>query len=256
MKRSALKSCLLVLLVAVPLFAAKFWDTKEFTAWSDQECKELLSKSPWAYSNAFGDLPPMMPAQSSAPNFPDSGGGVQRGSTQPSFGESSNTIMFEFRLLAARPIRMALGRLQLLQKPDDAAVREQVLANVNAPPVKDIVIQISYRTIPPGSASVHDIHSYFIHATLATFNTTTYLDGGKRGNIAITNFLAPGESRSFPVLVFPRLDASGEPIFTGNEKSITLRSEFTPEIRGKKQKYSIFVKMNPKDMRFKDEFAM
>ncbi len=257
MRPSALKRVFLVLLgVAVPLYAAKFWETKEFGSWSEKECKELLSKSPWAYSNAFGDLPPLMNAQGSSQNFPEGGLAAQRASTQPSFGESSNTILFEFRLLAARPVRMAFGQLQLLAKPGDAAVREQVLANVNEPSVKDIVIQVSYRTIPTGSASVHDIHSYFLHATLADFRTTTYLEGGKRNNISLTNFLAPDQSRSNPVFVFPRFDSSGEPMFTGAEKSITLRSEFTPEIRGRKQKYNIFVKMNPKDMRFKDEFTM
>ena len=75
---------------------------------------------------------------------------------------------------------MASGQLQLLAKPGDAAVREQVLANVNEPSVKDIVIQVSYRTIPTGSASVHDIHSYFLHATLADFRTTTYLEGAQK----------------------------------------------------------------------------
>jgi hypothetical protein len=151
---------------------------------------------------------------------------------------------------------MAFGRLQLLQSPEDSSVRQQVMANIAAPQVKDIVVQISYRTVPPGSSSAHDIHSFFLHANLATFNTNTYLEGGNRKDIALTAYLPPNPNRSNPAFAFPRFDSSGAPMFTGDEKSITMRSEFTPEIRGRKQKYNIFVRMKPKDMRFKGAFAL
>jgi hypothetical protein len=48
---------------------------------------------------------------------------------------------------------------------------------------------------------------------------------------------------------------AGQPIFTGEEKSITFRSEFNPQTRGNKKKYNILVKMKPQDMRFRNRFA-
>ena len=256
MKLRALKiAAPVVLLAAVSLFAADFWETKEFTQWTEKECRELLTKSPWAFSNAFGDLPPMMVGENQ--NMPDVRTGGLRGQGQPTtFGESQNTIVFEFRLLAAQPIRMALGQLQMLRSPEDRAVEQQVRANIEAPTVKDIVVQISYRTVPTGSSSVHDIHSFFLHANLATFTTNTYLEGGSRKNIALTGYLPPDANRSNPAFLFPRFDDAGAPMFTGAEKSLTMRSEFTPEIRGRRQKYNIFVRMKPKDMHFKGALAL
>jgi len=50
LSRSSKFALVCALLISVPLFAAKFWEKKEFTSWTEQECTELLKKSPWAYS--------------------------------------------------------------------------------------------------------------------------------------------------------------------------------------------------------------
>jgi len=34
-------------------------ETKDFTTWSEKECNEIITKSPWAYSNSFGEVPPI-----------------------------------------------------------------------------------------------------------------------------------------------------------------------------------------------------
>lgn len=238
----------LALLIAVPLFAAKFWETKDFTTWTDKECSEVLSKSPWAYSNSFGEVPPIG----------DQTAGIDRRTTgmpDPSFGEAESTQVFEFRLLTAKPIRMALARMQLLQKPSDPALMDQVMKYVNTAPEKEIVIQISYRTIPTGSSAVQDIHRYFLGTNLADFRSTTSLASDKSGVVPIAAYLPPGPNRSFPAFVFPRLKDSGEPNFTVETKQITFRSEFTPLVGTKRMKYDIFVKMNTKQMVFKEELT-
>jgi len=239
---------ILALLIAVPLFAAKFWETKEFTGWSQKECNEILTKSPWAYSNSFGEVPPIG----------DQTAGTDRrtsGMPDPTFGEAESTQVFEFRLLTAKPIRMALARMQLLQKPNDPALMDQVMKYVNASSAKEIVIQVSYRTVPTGSSAVQDIHRYFLGANLADFRTYTSLASDKSGVIPIAAYLAPGTDRSLPAFVFPRLNDSGEPNFTAATKQITFRSEFTPMVGTKRMKYDIFVKMNTKQMIYKEELT-
>ena len=238
----------LALLIAVPLFAAKFWETKDFTTWSEKECNEIITKSPWAYSNSFGEVPPI--GQQTA--------GIDdrsRGLGDPNFGEAESTQVFEFRLMTAKPVRMAFARMQLLQKPNDPALMEQVMKYVNAPPEKEIVIQISYRTIPTGSSAVQDIHRYFLGATLADFRTSTSLASDKSGIVPIAAYLPPAPNRSLPAFVFPRLKESGEPNFTTETKQITFRSEFSPLVGARKMKYDIFVKMNTKQMIFKEELT-
>jgi hypothetical protein len=239
--KSTVIFCLAGALLALPAFAAKFWETKEFTQWTENECMELLRKSPWASTNVFGNQPPI---------------GIQLGSNPPGgFGESQSSHIFEVRALSALPIRLAFAQLELLKRPNDPAFREQMLKMANMDPGKEIAIQLSYRVIPSGSSAVMDIHSFFLHATLADFLNTTYLIADKTGNIHPSRYLAPNEQRPNPMFLFPRFKEQGEPLFTGAEKSITFRSEFSPELQGNKRKYNIFVKLNPKDMRFKEAFA-
>jgi hypothetical protein len=236
-------------LTAVPLFAAKFWEEKDYTSWSDKDCREMLTKSPWAYTNSFGEVPPIGSQT----------GGIDsrsQGTGAPTWGEAESTQVFEFRFLTAKPIRMALARLQLLQRPGNAALLEEVKKYVDAPPEKDIVIQVTYRTFPPGSSAVHDIHSYFIGANLADFRTTTYLASDKAGMISLAAYLGPAPNRSNPSFVFPRLNDKGEPLFTGDEKSISFRSTLQPTVGGLRKKYDIFFKMNPKQMKFQNQFTL
>ena len=238
----------LALLIAVPLFAAKFWETKDFTTWSEKECNEIITKSPWAYSNSFGEVPPI--GQQTA--------GIEersRGLGDPNFGEAESTQVFEFRLMTAKPVRMAFARMQLLQKPNDPALMEQVMKYVNTAPEKEIVIQISYRSVPTGSSAVQDIHRYFLGANLADFRASTSLASDKSGIVPIAAYLPPAPNRSLPAFVFPRLKESGEPNFTVETKQITFRSEFTPLVGARKMKYDIFVKMNTKQMIFKEELT-
>ncbi len=241
-----------ILMLAIPVFAAKFWESKEYTSWSEKECKDLLMKSPWAQSNGFGAVPGT--GSGYTYDAADSAAGANA-SAPTSLGERESTNFFDFRVLTAKPIRMALAQLQLLQRPNDAALKEQAAKMLGDQIGNEIVIQVSYRSVPPGSSAVHDIHSYFLRSTLADFRTSTSLASDKSGIVPISNYRAPSERQSNPEFVFPRLNEKGAPNFDGTEKSITLRSEFTPSFSGRRQKYSIFIKFNTKDMKFKDQFA-
>jgi hypothetical protein len=242
-------------LISVPLFAAKFWEKKEFTSWTEQECTELLKKSPWAYSVGIGNVGPAVlkspmanqgdPTPRKTPTDPSQ-------ITSATYGERESTQIFDFNILTAKPILAARVQLQVLRNP---ALKEQAKQVVMAKPSDQIIIQFTYRTEPPGSASVHDIHSYFLHATLADFRTNTYLSSDKVDLLHVKDYLAPNDKRPNPAFVFPRFNEKGEPYFSGKENSISFRSQFSPEVRGTTQKYDIFIKMNTKDMWFQKEFA-
>ena len=251
-KHSLLKLSL-ALLVAMPLFAGKFWEDKEFTAWTDKECKEMLTKSPWAYSNVFGEGPG--PILNSDPSVGADATGPRPALRTDSFTSDVN-IFFEFRLMTAKPIRMAMARLQLLQRPNDPTALGQAMNFVNTPPGNRIAFQLSYRTAPTGSSALHDIHSYFLAATIAEFRTTTYLIPAKGDPVSVEEYLSPGPNRSSPTFVFPRMDAKEQPLFGPEDKSVSLRSRFTPTIGGKPKKYDIYIKMNPKQMMFQKQLAM
>jgi len=221
-------------LIVIPLLAADFWEKKEFTEWSEKDCYKLLRKSPWAFSNSFRNTDNL-------------------GSTETGTRETGEII--EFRLLTAKPVRMALGRLQLLSKPNDAAVQEQIMGYINSPPGEQVLVQIGYRNLVGTSPYIQNLAAFFARANLSTFINDTSLSASDNVHVPISDYLPVSNERPNPVFVFPRLAEDGTPHFTGKEKSISLRSVFeTGQIASKK--YKIFVKMKPKDMMFQGQFEM
>jgi hypothetical protein len=247
---------LAILLLVGPLFAAKFWETKPYTDWTDKECLELLTKSPWTFSSAFGSTIGMKDAMPGL-EIPESGAGAQRAEKAATFGEREASYIFEFRFLTATPIRMAMARIRLLQKPGDAALQQELERFVKTTPDKIIAIEFGCRANPPGDSGLHDIVTYLNHATIADLRDATYLmssPGNKQ--LPLAEFLAVTPTRSRPVLVFPRVDEKGNPNFSGEEKSILLRTEFSIEVKGKSQKFNVFGKLNPKQMVYQGRFVL
>jgi hypothetical protein len=239
--------------LVMTVFAAQFWEKKDYTAWTRDECKEILSKSPWAYEytdTTFYD-PAANPLASGTATD-------QSNSTQlePQSGERESTLIFNLTLMTAKPVRMALGQLQLLQKPE---LKPQVENYVNQPESKIIVVQLRYSSKPAGMSALHDIQSFFQSATLSTFVTNTYLIGAEtKKSVYPTEYAKPDQKNPFPSFVFPRFNEKGEPLFTATEKTISLRTEFTVliKVKGKEQKFSLFAKMDTKKMTFRNELAM
>lgn len=245
---------LVLILAAVPLLAGDFWEGKDYTTWSEKECMKMLRKSPWASYETYRTT-------------------ANLGSTETGVRETTEII--ELRLLTAKPIRMALGRLQLLQKPNDEALKEQVKRFVERPPGDEILVQVNCRTIPAGGFWSH-LHAFFARATLSTFVDTTNLISADGEHVAMIGYLPWTDERPNAVFVFPRLAEDGEPYFSGKEKSIVFRSEFDMDnpagpraavigggslttaetLVGARKEYKIFVKMNPKKMVFQGEFEL
>ncbi len=231
---SVLQTLVLAAIPAVTsLEAAEFWEKKDFTEWTEKDCTKLLTSSPWAHSNSFRR-------------------NANIGSTFT--GERETTEIIYFRVLSAKPVRMALARLQLLERPDDEALRREVEAFLDSPQGDRIVIQISYKGIPGTTPQLHELHRFFGQATLAAFHGNTTLSS-KRVTVPIGDYLPWGPGRPNAAFVFPRFDEAGNPYFDGSEDSITLRSEFDVPMTDGTREYSIHVKMRPKDMVFNQQFA-
>ena len=235
MKSCYLKSMLgISFFVMISLLAAEFWEKKEFTEWSENDCSKLLRKSPWSFSNSFRNT-------------------ANLGSTDTGVRETGEII--EFRLLTAKPIRMAFGRLQLLGSPNDEALQKQIMDYVNSPPGDEILVQISYRNLLGTSPYIQNLASFFARANLATFVNDTALASSNDVHVPISNYLPVTGERPNPVFVFPRFAEDGTPHFTGKEKSISLRSEFeTGQVASKR--YKIYIKMKPKDMVYQGKFEL
>ncbi len=240
-------------ILVMTLFAAQFWEKKDYTSWSRDECLEILSKSPWSYEYTETTVydPAGNPLASGSAT--DQSNAAQ---LEPQSGERENYVIFNLTLMTAKPVRMAMGQLRLLQKPD---LKPQVESYVNQPNSKVIVVQLRYSSKPPGSSALHDVQSFFQSASLSTFVTNTYLMGSDTKNpVYLTQYGRPDEKNAYPVFVFPRFDEKGQPLFKATEKTISLRTEFVIliKVKGRDQKFSLYAKMDPKKMVFQNELAM
>jgi len=191
-----------------PVLAADFWATKEYTEWTEKECKDLLTKSPWVFSNRFVQVSNI--------------GRIDVGA----HGERERVVVFRFRFLSAKPVRMAFAQLQMLQKPGDVELADRMksLVDSSAELRDQIALQIEFSVDPPSDNALRDIHSFLLNAKLTDFEEDTYLTSSSKVMVRITDYLAPNPNRPNPVFLFPRVNEKSEPFFTGEEKWISLTS--------------------------------
>lgn len=253
MKRLGVTAIALFFLGGI-LLAADSWEKADYTAWSQKDCEQVLTKSPWAFQYVRTNF------YRPATNISAGPGTVTEGESnarlEPQSGERESRIIFQFVLVSAKPIRMARARLLLLQSPNMTAQAEQF---VSQPVGKEIPLQVQYASRPPGLSAIHDIQNYFRRATINDFQANTFLTSSdSKEPIHISRYEPPTEKNPFGLFVFPRFDPSGKPYFTGKEKSITLRSDLKIPIAQRLglESYSIFIKMEPKKMVMHNEFSM
>jgi len=253
MRRSGITAVPLLFLAGT-LWAAAFWEKAEYTSWSQKECEQMLTKSPWAFQYTHTNF--YRPATNISGGPGATTEGESNASFEPQTGERESRITFHFVLVSARPIRMARAQLGLLQSPQPKDQAEQF---INQPVGNEILVQVQYASRPPGISAIHDIQNYFRRATINNFQSNTFLTSSDRKEpVHASRYEQPNERNPFVLFAFPRLDEAGKSLFTGKEKSITLRCELRIPIaqRGGSENYSIFGKMEPKKMMFQNEFSM
>jgi len=205
--------------------ASDFWASKQFQTWDENECRRVLTKSPWAFSNSFGNVANL--------------GMIETGGR----GERETNIIFRFRFLSAKPIRMAFVRLQSLRLPGGMPYAQmQQMVESPADHQDRIALQLEFEVEPPSSMELREIHSFLLNATLADFRDNTRLDSSKSASISPMEYLAPTKLRTNPALIFPRLNSKKQPVFTGDEKWISFKTEILA--------YRIYQRLKPKEMIF------
>jgi hypothetical protein len=253
-KRKGFVSLFACCLMIESILGADFWQKKAYTQWSQEECKMLLMKSPWSFIYTETNIYEPATNISSGTSGPPTQG-QSSASLEPQTGERETSIHFLFTLLSAKPIRMARGQLALLKAPETKGQVEQM---INQPESKVIVVQLSYASEPPGISAMHDIHAFFLRASLADFQTNTHLMSSEGKIVPIAAYAQPNEKNPFALLIFPRFDSSGAPNFTGKEKSITMRCECKIPIaaKGRDVPFRMSAKMDPKKMVFDNQFCL
>ena len=221
--------------IVAPALAARFWDEESYTSWTEDQCIEVLTDSPWVVDYKkiyFGSIP----------NWDH---------------------VLRFTLLTAKPVKLALARLQYLKNPTEKQ-KAKIEGWLKAPQEKDEIIFGITSFASPADAPLRkkiflkeDMETFFLEASLEDFLGKTELVARKsKKSIRPSKYVPPGSQSPFPLLIFPRHDENGQPVFTGKEKSIELRTDLVLDILGGQMKYKVRLKLKPKKMIFKKDFTI
>ncbi|MGH9961434.1 MAG: hypothetical protein ACREBC_30615 [Pyrinomonadaceae bacterium] len=239
------RRALLMLVLALWSLAAtqggEFWQKKPYQKWSEQECRKLLSDSPWARSHTLSQTF-IQPVQSPGPPREDVGSA--RSSDPFARNDAGRAhqarpmLQYQAQFRSALPIRQAIVRLsQINSKYDDMKPEQKQAFDQNAEAFLSkrfpdtLVLYVSYSS----NVQVDDreMARHWGSQTTETLKNFVFLilPGGNK--IPLSGYaVSQGASREFQ-FVFPRT-FEGRPLVSAQDQALQL--EFPhPKIRDQKE---------------------
>lgn len=247
-KKSALLTCVLTLLSATAAHGQEFWEKKPYQKWSEEECRKLLDKSPWAQSYTLSQVI-IQPLQSTGASRPLGTGSLETvesaRSPDPSARDDTGRarqarpeLKYLAQFRSALPIRQAIVRLsQITAKYADLTPEQKLAFDKNgeaflAKKFPDtLILYISYSSNVP--IDDRELASHWQSLTTDTLKNFVFLilPGGEKVPLwgyAVTK----GGGREFQ-FVFPRMYRE-RPVLSAEDKTVQL--EFPhPKIRDQKE---------------------
>src|SRR5262245_39178271 len=81
------------------VWALDFWQKADYTSWSQKDCEQMLTKSPWAFQYVHTNFP--RPAANISAGPGTTGDGEASPRTEPQSGERETRLIFQFILISA-----------------------------------------------------------------------------------------------------------------------------------------------------------
>lgn len=187
------------------VMGADFWETKDFTQWSDRECAKLLSNSPWAWELKLYRT-----------GYLGAGEGA----------EGQAYVKYTIRFTSALPIRMAQVRqAQIVNKYDKLSAEQkqafdkQMDGFLNADFGDKVVVSVLYETNVPQNNQ--ELDRYWKTQNTSIFSNSVYLTPSKGEKARLVEYRPPqGANRDF-AFIFPR-EVNGNPLISEEDKSLIL----------------------------------
>ena len=220
--------------IAVPA-KAQFWNKKDYHKWSANQCRKILSDSPWTKNLSFSSVQMLSGSQNtsaaagsevSSAEDPENPAGSSSGQFSAPGRQPLMDISYTAQIFSALPVREAQVRLEQIAMHYDRMNAAQKQAfnqsaarflGVQFP--KTIVIRVSYSTnVGYWQAA---LESQWQLENTAKLRNSTYLAVGGTTVPLLSYQFAPVKEHAF-FLVFPRT-VNGEPVLNASRKSLTLQ---------------------------------
>ncbi|MCL2878296.1 MAG: hypothetical protein FWF13_05900 [Acidobacteria bacterium] len=205
-------SLISIFLFAGVVMAKEFWESKDFSKWSQKECQKMLNDSPWAKElNLTGSM-----------GF--GGGGTAATDSYAPY------VKYNIQLRSAAPIRQAIVRqMQIAQKYDSLpADRKQVFDQNNeaflAGASPDyVMVFVTFET--NNRDYLRDLLRHWETQTTELLQNSVYLSNSKAKKVPIYQYIpGSGSSQEFQ-FIFPRKVDGGELLDPG-DKSLQLEFDY------------------------------
>ncbi len=199
---------LLPLLFLATVFAADFWEKKEYKEWTQKDCAKLLQDSPWAQKMELTSVA-VMDNQSK---------GTSTDGQQP-------YIRYSIQFRSALPIRQATVRqnqiaakYETLPADQKQAFDKQAGALLDGFPGDQAVVLVRYETNDRNRDQ--ELANWWQSKSTELLKNQVYLSGGKT-KVPIARFVVGQGAERWFQFIFPK-EIDGKPVITPQDKSIKL----------------------------------
>lgn len=249
----------ILLLSAVAVVAAEFWEKKSYTAWSEKECRKLLTDSPWASRHTLR-------GQGNLPGIPDArpAGAISNDTADPEnppeevadrVVESGPQVTYYVQLRSARLMREAMVRQAQLRQNYAGMTAEQKRVFdqqaeqfLNRDFGDSVVVYVTYAG--GGGADLGGLQKHWKSQTADTLKDTVFLNATEGVKAPLLQY-TPGEGDALAFqFVFPR-QVGGKPLVTAKDKRLQL--EFVHPGIGELGEKRILVEFKPNKMLVKGQ---
>jgi hypothetical protein len=204
-----------VFLAASSASAQGFWEKKEWKKWSADDCKKMLTDSPWAQRSAQSVS---QTAQFSTRDNPAGSGGTG--------DESKLQVYYIVQLRSAQPIREAIVRQQEIQAKYDsmdekqrAGIDQRAESVINMKYDDVVVVHVLYGSNVPQYE--RSLAAYWQAFPTGTVPQQVFLDLSNGKKVPPIRFNSPRTGSNEFEFIFPRI-VDGEPVATAEAKILGL----------------------------------
>lgn len=198
---------------------------KTWTDWSKKDAEKILDNSPWGQTQTETDTTEMFFKPTADPRV--TGGAVndpqrrEEGATNQSIN-----VKYVVRFFTARPIRMALARLALLQNPGNDQAAEGLKRFAEYQPTDYIIVTVSFDSTDGRYKG--RLINIFSSGETSTLKNDTYLERKDGKRLFLQEYVKPGKDGFGARFIFPRM-VDGQPFLMPDSGEVRFRSQLTTD---------------------------
>jgi len=229
--RTILMLALLVFTAGL-LTAGEFWEKKPYAKWSENEARQMITKSPWCVVFEWKQpyYSERVEKMASVSERDVRTGGAASSYTKKDEELKEEVGLIRVMLFSARPVRQAYAALAA---KGDAARLEKLKDFAESDFGDEItvawVVEPKLKGKPPSS----DLEAELLALTPADVAKDTFLVTDTGRKVAVKDYIPPTATGSGAKFIFPRNLPDGTPLLTGAEKTVSFQSS---RIQAKTQK--------------------